>query len=94
MREIKVTVTGEYDVVETVQLTDEQWEDSVDPETGKLYDVDVVADALFNQSQTSRICAQCSGWGRKFSRSLSDETKIIYIENSLGQAIYDLDEVK
>lgn len=91
MHEIKVTTIGTYDIVQTIRLTDEQWENSVDPETGKLYDVDVVMEEVFNQSEVSGICAQCSGWGRNFSRSHSDETEIVYIRDLAGKTLYERD---
>lgn len=94
MHEIKVTQVGAYDVTQTVKLTDEQWEDSVDPETGKLHSIDLVSEEVFNQSEVSDLCAQCSGWGRKFSRSLNDETEIVYITSASGKVLYDRDAVK
>ena len=95
MREIKVTMVGVYDVVQRVQLTDEQWEDSVDPETGKLYNIDLLSEEAFQQSDyTSQVCAQCSGWGRKFTRTLSDETEIVTVESASGKVIYDRDAQK
>lgn len=91
MHEIKVTVVGTYDVVHTIQLTDKQWDNAVDPETGKLYAVDVISEEVFSQAEDGGICAQCSGWGRKFSRSLGEETEIVHIESMNGKILYDQD---
>lgn len=94
MPPIKVTLTGVYDVVQQIQLTDEQWDDAVDPETGKLYGVDTVSEEAFEQAESSGLCAQCSGWGRKFSRTLGDELEVATVENESGQVIYDRDAQK
>lgn len=94
MKEVKVTLSGVYDIVQSVQLTDEQWENAVDPETGKLYDLDTISEETFDQAKAGGLCDQCSGWGREFSRSLGEETDIVHISDVNGKTLYDRDAVK
>lgn len=92
MHEIKVTEVGTFQVTHTIQLTDEQWAEAVDPTTHLVVDVDLIADEVFNQSENGGMCARCSGWGKKFSLSLGDETEITEVNNiASGEVIYDRD---
>lgn len=76
MPEIIVSSSGTYDITQRIELTDEEWENSVDPETGKLYAIDIVNDALFNDGEGGSLCAHCSGYGRRYTVDLSDEREV------------------
>lgn len=91
MHEVRVTETGTFQVTNVVELTDEQWADAVDPATGLVTDVGVIAEEAFRQETGGHsVCTQCSGWGRNFSLSLDDETEIVEISNvASGEIIYD-----
>lgn len=76
MPEIIVSSSGTYDITQRIELTDEEWENSVDPETGKLYAIDIVNDALSNDGEGGSLCAHCSGYGRRYTVDLSDEREV------------------
>lgn len=76
MPEIIVSSSGTYDITQRIELTDEEWKNSVDPETGKLYAIDIVNDALFNDGEGGSLCAHCSGFGRRYTMDLSDEREV------------------
>lgn len=76
MPEIIVSSSGTYDITQRIELTDEEWENSVDPETGKLHAIDIVNDALFNDGEGGSLCAHCSGYGRRYTVDLSDEREV------------------
>lgn len=82
MPEIIVSSSGTYDITQRIELTEEEWENAVNPETGKLHAIDIVGDVLFNDGEGGTLCANCSGWGRKYSMSLSDEREIYEVKLS------------
>ena len=76
---------------ERYDVTDEQWEDAVDSDTGLVIDVGLIAEEAFLQAKGGHsVCAQCSGWGRDFSLSLDESTQIVEVTNvASGNVIYD-----
>lgn len=92
MHEIRITRHGTFGLSQTVQLTDEEWENAVDPETGRVYDLEIIEDKAHKAGEGGTLCAQCSGFGRKFNLSLDDDLKVTEITNaSSDEVIYSDD---
>lgn len=93
MRQIMISESGTFTLDRTIEVTDEEWESAVDPNTGLVTDLNVIAEALHNRGEGGTVCAQCSGFGRGFTLSLDDETRITTVSNNVtGNVIYDEDD--
>lgn len=94
MHQVKVTSHGTFSIDQTIELTDEEWADAVDPDTNLVVDVGVIADAVFHLGEGGSVCAQCSGFGRNFSLQMDDNVHIAQVTNEVsGNKIYDVDDV-
>lgn len=94
MHQVKITSHGTFSLDQTIELTDEEWADAVDPSTGLVTDVGVIAEAAFHVGEGGSVCAQCSGYGRKFSLDMDDQTEVVRIIDEVsGNTIYDVNDV-
>lgn len=90
MPTVRVSENGTFTLDRTIKLTDEEWADAVDPETGLIIDVNIIIDAVQRDGEGGSICAQCSGWGRDFTLTLDDDMTGLQVMNEVtGNVIYD-----
>lgn len=90
MPTVRVSQNGTFTLDQTIELTDEEWEDAIDPATGLVIDINVIIDAVQRDGQGGTICAQCSGWGRNFNLTLDDDMSGLEVTNDVtGNVIYD-----
>lgn len=69
------------DTVTQIELTDEEWEETVSSD-GKVFSLDHVYAKLWEQGDATGLCAQCSGWDRNWSRTMDDEGTVYEITDS------------
>lgn len=82
-----ITGLTSTDVTITAELTDDEVKDK--------HPDDIVDSLLdeFHEKAPSQICAQCSGWGQNWSRSVGDEYEYI-ITDDRYETLYENETLK